>query len=673
MTLPAVEAGMDDDDDYLARVRAAVFALRHRRCFDVAQLRGLYASTNETSIPMPILAELVTCPQCLDEVTRLLRLPPCAERHPGAAPPPLREGDAARRDRPRDTGFARRAAAAQRCRLVRAHRPRVLRMLVNGFEIGAHEINGTAARITQALSILEPVWLVEVYSEQDVCLASLDVTPLPEAPAEQRVDVALSDDRQIALVLSLLKPWPTLHLVYEDPGGAAHATAISREMADVEAEATDAPAIGAPAIGAPAIGSGQSLTTRSLTHVFHAWRDWLRGTLRRPPRLAWWAAMILIAGWLFCFTPGMQVSAAERLWRAITSLFTREPGPVSESIPMPSGGPRRQQDISLAAPPGPRPHAAAPAESLTPDALAELEIDALIVLHGRGALAGQRIQVTRTSTRVAVEGLVEGPDRDEIVRALREAPHGDALLVRLSTPADLNGLPPARNSRSSNLRAVTLGRDAIPAADDLRQALARRAAGGHSVSATNVEADMHRLANEGLQGARTGFLEAALLSTLADRFAALSGSAMPGTVMPATAMPATAMPATAMPATTTNKWRGLLAGQTDRVARAVDQMRTLLEPVFVSHDQPPAPGAASERMPRPALTIEDRSIEDPLSLADAARHVADDLGQVERATRAALTVGETPPDSIELRDAAFWRRLAATRERIAALKRQLVE
>ncbi len=192
-------------------------------------------------------------------------------------------------------------------------------MRVNGLEIGTYEINGNAARVTQTLSILEPVWLAEVYSEQDVCLASLDVTPLPEAPADQRVDVALSDDRRIALVLSLLKPWPTLLLVYEDPAGAASATApslamASPEMADVEAEATGAraigpgetPAIGTPAMGAPSITPASSLTTQSLTHAFHAWRDWLRGTLRRPPRLAWWAAMILIAGWLFCFTPGTE-------------------------------------------------------------------------------------------------------------------------------------------------------------------------------------------------------------------------------------------------------------------------------------------------------------------------------------------------------------------------------
>ena len=86
----------------------------------------------------------------------------------------------------------------------------MLRVLVNGFEVGTHEISGAAARVTQTVSALEPVWLVEVYSEQDVCLASLDVTPLPEAPAEQRVRVDLADDRRIELALSFLRPWPTV-------------------------------------------------------------------------------------------------------------------------------------------------------------------------------------------------------------------------------------------------------------------------------------------------------------------------------------------------------------------------------------------------------------------------------------------------------------------------------
>jgi hypothetical protein len=51
---------------------------------------------------------------------------------------------------------------------------------------------------------------------------------------------------------------------------------------------------------------------------------------------------------------------------------------------------------------------------------------------------------------------------------------------------------------------------------------------------------------------------------------------------------------------------------------------------------------------------------------DAARRIAEDLGQVERAAREAFAVAEVAPASIELRDDTFWRRLGATRDRIEA-------
>jgi RNA polymerase sigma factor (sigma-70 family) len=610
MSLPTEEPGAHDDDDYLARVRAAVFALRHRRCFGAAQLRRLYASTHDTPIPTRILAELVTCPDCLDQVSRLTQVPPSAERHPNLEPssPPRRTT--------RDAGHARRAAVMQACRLVRAHRPRLLRVLVNGFEVGTHEINGAAARVTQAVSIAEPVWLAEVYSEQDVCLASLDVAPLPEAPAEQRVAVALADDRRIELTLSFLKPWPTLHLVYEDPAYAAPVTIAPEILENEEVEEdreSDAPVVAPRA---------------SPWRVF-PWRDWVR-----PPRLAWAVTILLIAGWLFFFTPGTRVSAAELLWRAIVAMVNREPQPT----PTPRSGPVRQQDITLPAPSRPHAQAAVSSSPLTADALAELEIDALSVLHARHALVGQRIQVTRTPTSVDVEGLVEeGQDRDALVRALREVPHGDALRVHLSTPADLIATPRSGGSPSSSLHAVALDRNAIPAADDLRRAIAQR---GAAAAVTDIEAEVHRVANDGLRDARTVFLEAATLSALADRFDTVR--------------------ATAMQDTASKKWRVLLAEQTDRVAVAVDQLRTLLEPVFVPDD---------ERAPRAAPTP---VIEDTHQVSDEARRIAEELRQVERVTVAALAVAESAPTTIELRDAAFWRRLAATSDRIAALKRQLV-
>jgi hypothetical protein len=246
---------------------------------------------------------------------------------------------------------------------------------------------------------------------------------------------------------------------------------------------------------------------------------------------------------------------------------------------------------------------------------------------------------------VAVEGLVEGQDRDELVRALREVPHGAALHVNLSTPADLIGTPRAGPSPSSSLRAVALNRDAVPAADDLRRAIARRGAG----SVTNVEAEIHRLANDGLRDARTAFLEAATLSALADRFDALDASAMHDT--------------------TSRKWRALLVEQIDRVAHAVDQVRALLAPVFVRDDEPAAPRSASGHTPR---LVPAPMIEDTRDLGDEAQRIAGDLRQVERATRAALAVAESAPTTIELRDAAFWDRLAATSDRIAALIRQVI-
>jgi hypothetical protein len=347
--------------------------------------------------------------------------------------------------------------------------------------------------------------------------------------------------------------------------------------------------------------------------------------LFRPLPLASGAVAMAVIGWLLLFTPGTLMPAAERQaaeWQRDDPLpASRKPrGPVSSSSPA----------------------------AVTPDVLRELEVDVLTVLQLRHALSGQRIQVTRTPAGVTVEGLVEGGDRDALVRALRALPHGAALRVNLTTPADLMGTGPAAGtSTPSSLRAVALGRDAIPAADDLRRAVVSREGGkgASNVSIENVEAGIHRIANDGLRYARTAFLEAATLSTLADRLDAAR--------------------AADIPERTSEKWRVLLTEQANRVERGVYQMRTLLEPVFLTYDdraalraQPqPAPGAQAVDRPGPG---------------GEARRIAEDLREVEQATRAALAVAEVAPGTIELRERAFWRRLAATGDRIAAFRQQLM-
>jgi RNA polymerase sigma factor (sigma-70 family) len=650
MSIPDAEPDADDDADFLARVREAVFALRHARCIEAEHLRRLYVSTHATSIPAKVLAEIVTCPHCLDRVSRLTQAPPPVERPRDSEPPSQGSRPSPLHIATRDT--ARRAAAEHLCRAVRAHRPHLLRVLVNGFEVATHEMNGASTRVTQTLSATEPVWLVEVYSEQDVCLASLDVSPPPEAPAEQRATVALADDRRIEVALSFLKQWPTLHLVSEDPAYAALPATPGAEEALLGAPVLEAGVLeaGVPDADVPererrpdsfASVRTASAPAASPWRLFQRWRGWSPWTPRRPARLAWAVTMGAIA-WLLFFTPGTPVSAAERIWRALAAIVVGEPTPV----PIPRGGPARQRDIPLPALPKPSgPVSPSSSSAVTADVLRELEVDVLTVLQARQVLSGRRIQVTRTPTSVTVEGLVEGGDSEELVRALRAVPHGAALRVNLTTPADLIEARPAGRSSPSSVRAVALGRDAIPAADDLRRAIVSRDGepDAPNVPIENVETGMHRIANDGLRHARTAFLEAATLSMLVDRFDAARASEIS--------------------TTTSGKWHALLAEQADRVTRAVDQMRTLLEPVFLTYDE----RTALRSQPAPAPLAEDRP-----GPGGEARRLAEDLRQVEHVTRAALAVAEIAPGTIELRERAFWRRLAATSDRIAALRQQLM-
>jgi RNA polymerase sigma factor (sigma-70 family) len=679
MEMPAVEPGAEDEDDYLARVREAVFGLRHARCFEPERLQRLYAPGNDGgAIPTQILAEIVTCPRCLDLVGRLTHVPPHVEQPRDIDPPSSMDAPPPRRLPRRDPARTRRAAAIQACRAIRAHRPRMLRVLVNGFEVGTHEISGAVARVTQTVSALEPVWLVEVYSEQDVCLASLDVTPLPEAPAEQRVRVDLADDRKIELALSFLRPWPTVSLSYDDPAyGAPLASTMTESPRDIAeiveiTRALEDEDDGLPiasrdrdALAPPPLSTLPPSPERLFQwRAWTRWTEWLRssgtpGAGQRSPRLAWGAVAFALTVWLVFFTPGTSVSAAERIWRALAALVA----PESTPAPRPPAGPARQRDIPLPAPPTttPRGRSGSPvATELTPTLLAELEIDALTALHARHALAGQRIQVTRTPVSVAVEGLVEGQDRDEIVRALREVPHGSALRVALTTTADLLGARAAGNAAghatggaaggagtagTATLRAVTLDRNAVPAADDLRRALVSRGASG------DVEGQIHRLANDGLRHSRAAFLEAATLRTLAERFDVARAAGLPDI--------------------TSAKWRVLLTSQAERVANAVDQVRTQLEPLFMQGESGGSGGGSSAGSGvTPSAAYTRMAAEE--HLGEAARRIADDLGQVERATRAALAVAEAAPATIELRDATFWRRLAATRDRIAAFTEHVI-
>jgi RNA polymerase sigma factor (sigma-70 family) len=291
-------------DDCLRDLRASIFALAHDRCFSPECLKALYDAPPDDLPSCQVLAEIVTCPACLDAVNELLDLPPLSDRHPtDSIGPSHRSGP------PRDGTGGGGAPAGTASRLRRhasdvlEHRPSELSVLVNGFFVASHRVSGPRTAQSVRLGIGEDVRFVEVFSEQDVRLALAVVQAPPEGPLEQKAAISLSDDRHLELDLSFAEQQPVVHLRYRDPSyrsvaaieGAIEPAAVSEEG-------------GADAAPSPAHDDASAGP---------AWWTWLTGWGLRP-LVASSAVLLLIAAawWWSSLVAPSRVSVSEILTRA---------------------------------------------------------------------------------------------------------------------------------------------------------------------------------------------------------------------------------------------------------------------------------------------------------------------------------------------------------------------
>src|SRR5262249_32589942 len=192
------------------------------------------------------------------------------------------------------------AEATRLARRVFEHRPHELRLVVNGFLLGVQRISGGVNDVAMTVNPQEPIALVEVFSEQAVCLAALDIDAPPGRSVEQAARVDLSDGRSVEISIAFTAPWPTVRAVYRDPW-----LAISEPPG---AESANPRNLKAPAQTQPALQMPK----------------WLLAQLR--PRT--WRARLALAAlgvWLLVFTPGTKASAASRIFdlarRAGTALM----------------------------------------------------------------------------------------------------------------------------------------------------------------------------------------------------------------------------------------------------------------------------------------------------------------------------------------------------------------
>jgi len=299
-----------EPEDFLYELRKALYASRQNECLSASQLRGTYQTKETDGISPTLLAHIVCCAVCLDEVNRLHGLPLLAEREPekmtGRDKRDSDKGDGGSDDSSGSTGDF---MEGPRLKHVLEHRPKELRVSVNGFILGSHSINSELNRLSISAKGEEKIGFVEVFSEEEVRLLFCVVDTPPEGPVGQRVRANLSDDRSLELFLDFSDSWPALDVTYHDPTFTAEAGALRLESSfEPESEGMVGTASGRERIEvqrpeskvqSPSVEStGLIAWLRRLRSDFGLW-TWGFGLLLRPGTVTAVFAFLLVAVLLF--------------------------------------------------------------------------------------------------------------------------------------------------------------------------------------------------------------------------------------------------------------------------------------------------------------------------------------------------------------------------------------
>ncbi|MEW6209812.1 MAG: RNA polymerase sigma factor [Acidobacteriota bacterium] len=200
--------------EFLASLRRAIFAAKHDGCPTVEHWQQVYGSDESDSLDSSLLSHLVSCPRCLDEVNRLLGLPPLSDRYPTDM---LGPDDRSKRSRPPSAP----GSLHRRQKEVLEHFPSELYLSVNGFMLGSQKIGSDVNEQTLSVNVSEKIGFVEILSEQGVRLLFLNVEPPPDGEADQSARVELSEGRSLEVNLSFSESWPKAQTVYCDPSLSA--------------------------------------------------------------------------------------------------------------------------------------------------------------------------------------------------------------------------------------------------------------------------------------------------------------------------------------------------------------------------------------------------------------------------------------------------------------------
>ncbi len=306
-------------ESLLGELRQMIFSARQGVCLSQRRLRELYRNTHTETIDSGTLAHIVSCPECLDSVNRLLGLPILNQRYPT---------DMTGRDtRPKDSGGGGLTPpasgekdlitrSARRVKETFEHRPKELRIAVNGFVQVSQKVSSDRMEQTLSLDLEEKPDFVEVFSEQWIRLLMLNVEPPPDGAFEQRRCIDLSEGRSLVATLNFSGPCPDLHVIYQDPTLVRLQTStVAVDGPEAELEVEDPASKGQSSFGRDWIWN----------RVRRRWADSGFGTVDfglflRPSTVTALFALILIAAvLLYLRVPNRPLTAADLLQRSIVA------------------------------------------------------------------------------------------------------------------------------------------------------------------------------------------------------------------------------------------------------------------------------------------------------------------------------------------------------------------
>lgn len=304
---------------FLSELRERIFHARSGDCCSEAQLRQIY--TEAAPLSTEHLSHIVSCATCLDEINTLLDLPLLAERFPmeafgrdrkppGGSGPGDNEGGGM-------SGVTEidklKQLSRRRMTDVLEHRPKELRVAVNGYVLGSQSISAESNKLALSVNLNERVGFVEVFSEQGFCLLFSNVGTPPDGALEQSAHAEFSEGRTLDLNLNFGGPWPTVDVVYNDPTFAPDRLVQTASVI---------PEVAAPVESLDAVAESAKLLTAEpskgvlsrIGQAFSSWGFWLR-----PGVVTLVITAVVLAAFLvvkLTRTPDTVATAADLLGRA---------------------------------------------------------------------------------------------------------------------------------------------------------------------------------------------------------------------------------------------------------------------------------------------------------------------------------------------------------------------